>query len=344
MRKLSVSIAGNSSIIAEALAASNLGIGETYCLRGPLGHDSAMATPVPVDRALDFAYGRVDRLTPLIRRVIARNPSPFTFHGTGTYIVGRGEVAVIDPGPAIAAHVEAILDAVADETVTHILVTHTHRDHSPAAALLHDATGAPTYGFGPHGSGRPEAGGEVEEGGDHTFAPQRKVRSGTTFKGKGWTFTALHTPGHTSNHICYALKEEAALFSGDHVMGWSTTVISPPDGDMQAYFRSLRACLERAGTADRTYYPTHGAPIADPRRYVAALIAHREDREAEIARCLNEGIATIAAMVARLYADVPLVLHPAAARSVLAHLVHMVETGRAACDGPPGEATVYRRR
>ena len=300
-----------------------------------------MTVKIDFNRALEFTYGEVTELSPLVRRVIAPNPSPFTFHGTGTYIVGRGEVAVIDPGPDISEHIGALLTAVADETVTHILVTHTHRDHSPAARALHDATGAPTYGFGRHGSGRPEAGGDVEEGADHDFLPSISVRSGTTITGPNWTFEAVHTPGHTSNHICYALKEEAALFPGDHVMGWSTTVISPPDGDMQAYMNSLRLCVDRAATRDRIYYPTHGAPIANPKSYIAQLIAHREDREEQIHACLADGIATIPAMVLRMYADIPSQLHPAAQRSVLAHMIHMVETRRVACNGVPNITSTY---
>ncbi|MSP52491.1 MAG: MBL fold metallo-hydrolase [Alphaproteobacteria bacterium] len=296
----------------------------------------------PFNRTLDFRYGEVATISPLVRRIIARNPSPFTFHGTGTYIVGHGEVAVIDPGPAIEAHVAAIRTALANETVTHILVTHTHRDHSPAAVLLHEATGAPTYGFGPHGSGRPDSGAEVEEGGDYSFQPHVQVRTGNTIEGRDWTFEAVHTPGHTSNHICYALSNEKALFCGDHVMGWSTTVVSPPDGDMRAYFESLRTCLARADTKDSVYYPTHGAPVDAPRPLVAALLAHRVEREIEIAACLRDRITTIPAMVSRIYASVPAVLHPAAARTVLSHLIHMVATGRAACDGPPRETSSFR--
>ena len=300
-----------------------------------------MAAKITFNRVLEFAYGEVTELSPLVRRVIAPNPSPFTFHGTGTYIVGRGEVAIIDPGPDITGHVTALLTAVADETVSHILVTHTHRDHSPAARALSDATGAPTYGFGPHGSGRPEAGGDVEEGADHEFSPEIEVRNGTTISGSGWTFEAIHTPGHTSNHICYALKEEKALFPGDHVMGWSTTVISPPDGDMQAYMKSLRACLEHAGTRDQIYYPTHGAPITDPKQYVNDLIHHREEREKQISACLADGIGTIPAMVERMYVDIPLELHPAAQRSVLAHMIHMLETGRVSSNQPPSVAATF---
>ncbi len=300
-----------------------------------------MSAGIPYVRELAFEYGQVAQVTPLIRRVIAKNPSPFTFHGTGTYIVGRGEVAVIDPGPLLTDHVQALLAAVAGETVTHILVTHTHSDHSPAAAPLKQATGAPTYGFGPHGSGRPEADVRVEEDGDRKFRPDREVRDGTVIAGPGWTFEALHTPGHTSNHVCFALAEERALFSGDHVMGWSTSVISPPDGDMQAYLRSLGRLLRRG---DAIYWPTHGPPITEPRRHVETLIAHRRKREAEILADLDDGLTRIPEIVDRTYAEVPRHLHPAAGRSVLAHLIHMVETGRVACDSPPSAESRFSPR
>ncbi len=189
-----------------------------------------MTSPIPYVRDMTFEYGVIERLSPLIRRVVAHNPGPFTFHGTATYIVGNGAVAVIDPGPALAPHVEAILSGLGGETVSHQMITHTHRDHSPAARLLGRATGAATHGFGPHGAGRGE--GVVEEGGDHDFIPDVYLRDGDTVEGDGWSLTALHTPGHTSNHLCFALAQESVLFSGDHVMGWSTTVIAPPDGHM----------------------------------------------------------------------------------------------------------------
>lgn len=287
---------------------------------------------VPFRRELAFEYGRPDRLSPLIRRVIARNPSAFTFYGTGTYIVGAGEVAIIDPGPDDPAHVAALLEAVKGERVTHIVITHTHRDHSPAAAALKAATGAPTYGFGPHGSGRPDAehaGEDVEEGGDKSFTPDVRLRDGDKIEGRDWTLEAVWTPGHTSNHLCYRLAEENVLFPGDHVMGWSTTIVSPPDGDMAAYVASLRKLAARS---ESLYWPTHGPAIPEPQAFVRALITHREAREAQIRRCLEDGIGRIPEMVERMYADVDRRLHPAAARSVLAHLIHMVEEGRAACD------------
>lgn len=299
-----------------------------------------MATEIPYVRDMTFEYGKADRVSPMIRRVVAGNPSAFTFHGTGTYIVGHGAVAVIDPGPLLDSHVDALVRALGWERVTHIVVTHTHRDHSPAARPLKQATGAPTYGFGPHGSGRADGGGEVEEGADRDFVPDIRVRDGDRIEGDGWTLEAVHTPGHTSNHLCYALLEENALFPGDHVMGWSTTVVSPPDGDMRAYMRSLERLWVRG---EEVFWPTHGPPITEPRTFVAALLAHRHEREDQILACLAHDAATIPEMVEIMYADVGHHLHAAAARSVLSHLIHMVETGRVRCDGPPGPDTVYRR-
>ena len=287
-----------------------------------------MATKIPYNRELDFEYGRVDALTPLLRRVIANNPSAFTFHGTGTYIIGHGQVAIVDPGPDLAEHVDALLDAIRGETVSHILVTHTHIDHSPAVKAVQAATGAPTYAYGPHGT-RPEDGAS-EGGADYDFAPDHVVSDGDTVTGKGWSVEAVHTPGHCSNHLCFALPEESTLLCGDHVMGWSTTIVSPPDGDMQAYMNSL----EKVGRhASARYFPTHGGPIDDPKPYVAALLAHRHEREDQIMAELASGPATIAEMVPRMYADVDPKLYPAAARSVLAHLIHMVKTARVKADG-----------
>ena len=298
-----------------------------------------MATEIPFVRDLTFEYGAVDQVSPLIRRVIAENPSPFTFHGTGTYIVGRGSVAVIDPGPLVDSHIDALERAVVGERVSHIVITHTHRDHSPAARNLKELTGAPTYGFGPHGSGRPDTGGEVEEGADREFDPDVRVRDGERIEGDGWTLEAVHTPGHTSNHLCYAFAEENALFSGDHVMGWSTTVVSPPDGDMQAYMRSLERLMARG---EEVFWPTHGTSIRSPSKFVAALLAHRHEREDQIMACLASGTSMIPAMVETMYANVGRHLHAAAAHSVQSHLIHMVETGRVHCDGPPGPDTTYR--
>ena len=296
-----------------------------------------MATPIAYNRELDFTYGAAAAVSPLVRRVIANNPSAFTFHGTGTYVIGHGRVAVVDPGPALDEHVDALLAALTGEEVTHILVTHTHIDHSPATRALKAATGAPSYAFGPHG-GEP-GGPQVEEGADWEFDPDVRVADGETIAGDGWTVTGVHTPGHTSNHLCFHLAEENALFCGDHVMGWSTTVVSPPDGDMAAYMASLAKLLARD---DATYYPTHGAPITDPAPYVASLLAHRHEREAQIVDCLAAGPQTIPEMVAVMYADVGQHLHRAAGRSVLAHLIHMVVEGAVASNGAASAEATYR--
>lgn len=272
----------------------------------------------------DPRYGESVSVSPTIRRVLARNPSRFTFHGTGTYIVGGADgVAVIDPGPLRADHVDALMRALDGTPVAAILVTHTHLDHSPAARPLKQATGAPTYGFGPHAGG--DAAVQVEEGADRDFAPDRAVADGDWIEGPGWRFQAVHTPGHTSNHLCFAYAQENALFSGDHVMGWSTSVVSPPDGDMAAYLTSLQKLLDRDETV---YYPTHGSPIADPKPFVESFIRHRTAREDQILGAIDAGDNTIPAMVAGMYRDVPPALHPAAARSVLSHLIKMVDEGR----------------
>ncbi len=290
-----------------------------------------MATPIPFNRTPDLPHGTVAEVAPSIRRVVAANPGAFTFHGTGTYIVGRGKVAVIDPGPALDAHLGAILEAVRGETVSHILVTHTHIDHSPLARALAAATGAPVWGCGPHGSGRHEQGEKVEEGGDMAFAPDVQLHHGDTVEGDGWTFEAVHTPGHTSNHLCFGLREQRALFTGDHVMGWSTSIVSPPDGDMADYMASLDLLLRRD---DAVYWPTHGGPVRETKAFVAAFVAHRREREAAILACLRDGIGRIREMVPRIYGNtIAPGLYPAAARSVFAHVVDLVERGAVRCDG-----------
>ncbi len=288
---------------------------------------------IPLVTEYPFEYGIVETLAPGIRRVVARNPSPFTFHGTGTYIVGEGAVAVIDPGPDDPAHIEAVLAGLGHETVSHILVTHTHRDHSPGARLLTEATGAKSFGYGAHGGGAFGDENEVEEGADTDFVPDVTLRDGDSVSGPGWALEAVHTPGHCSNHLCFRRAGTGDLFTGDHVMGWSTTVVIPPDGDMGDYLESLRKVRDGG---DSVLWPTHGPAVREPRPFVSACIAHREGRELQIYNCLDSGLETVADMVARMYVDVDKRLHPAAARSVLAHLVHMVESGRVLSDGAPG--------
>jgi len=299
-----------------------------------------MAVDIPFRREVVFEYGRLEPIAPGIRRIVARNPGPFTFKGTGTYVVGEGEVAVIDPGPELAEHIAALLASLADEQVTHILVTHTHRDHSPAAKALKEATGAPTYGFGPHAGGkRGEAG--VEEGGDWDFTPNIVVRDGDAIEGSKWRFEAVHTPGHTSNHLCFALPDDGILFSGDHVMGWSTSVIAPPDGDMAAYMASLDKLLARH---DAVYWPTHGPAITEPQRHVRAFVAHRREREAGVIDCLKAGVATIDKMVERLYVGLNPSLRRAAGRSVLAHLINLIGRDIVTSDGPATVEARFRLR
>jgi len=283
---------------------------------------------IPFVRELKFAYGEVDQVSPLIRRVICENPGPFTFLGTGVYIVGHGEVAVIDPGPPIDAHLEALKRALASERVTHVFTTHTHMDHSPLAHPLAQWAGCKVYGI-PDPSGS-HAQVSLEEDGEEGFKPDVLVKDGDVFTGPGWTLEAITTPGHMSNHVCYALREENALFSGDHIMGWSTTVISPPDGNMGDYYRSLDKVKAR-GFA--TLWPTHGPPVRDANAFIDAYVAHRRAREEAIVARLKAGDTKIFDMVKVIYKNVDARLHPAAARSVLAHMIHLVEAGRVTADG-----------
>ncbi|HEY7810110.1 MAG TPA: MBL fold metallo-hydrolase [Allosphingosinicella sp.] len=272
--------------------------------------------------------GRIERVAPLIRRLLAPNPSAFTYTGTQVFIVGEGEVAVIDPGPDDPSHVLALLAALEGERVAAILCTHTHRDHSPATRPLQAATGAPIVGCAPLAVD--DEGVASDESFDRDYRPDRVLGDGDSVSGPGWTLEAIATPGHTSNHLCFALPETKALFSGDQVMGWSTSIVAPPDGDMGAYMRSLDKLLPRD---DRIYYPTHGPEIADPHAHVRRLIAHRQAREAQVLRQLDEGAARIEAMVSAMYADVDPRLHPAAALSVLAHLIDLERRGEAVRDG-----------
>ncbi|HEY4265830.1 MAG TPA: MBL fold metallo-hydrolase [Micropepsaceae bacterium] len=294
---------------------------------------------IPFDTDFEAPYERLISASPRIRRMLTNNPGPFTFKGTGVAVVGEGRVAVIDPGPDDPVHLERLRAALKPETVTHILVTHTHRDHSPAARALKQWTGAPTYGFGPHGAGRADLGIAVEEGGDRDFVPDIAVRDGDIIEGAGFTLQCVHTPGHTSNHMCYALLEEKALFSGDHVMAWSTTVVAPPDGDMGDYLASLEKLLVRD---DAIYWPTHGGPVRDPKNFVAAYLAHRRARETQILAALDNGMTGVPQIVDRIYAGLDPRLKPAAALSVLAHLLHLVKTGRAAASAGPPLTAHYR--
>jgi glyoxylase-like metal-dependent hydrolase (beta-lactamase superfamily II) len=283
-----------------------------------------MSKNISFNRKFECDYGVMVEVTPMIRRIVANNPGPYTFKGTGTYIVGRGKVAVIDPGPDDPAHVEALLTALDGEEITHQLITHTHIDHSPAAKLVKARTNALTYGFGPHGSGKYAKGVVVEAGGDQEFVPDVKVKGGDVIEGDGWNFDCVHTPGHTSNHLCFHFREENSLFPGDHVMGWSTTVVSPPDGDMADYMASLCMLSERS---DEIYYPTHGAPIYKPQKYVRAIAVHRKLRETQILDCLDKGISTIPKMVGRMYKGLDDRLIGAARHSIFSHVIDLANRG-----------------
>lgn len=317
----------------------------------------------------EFDYGVRDQVTPLIRRVICKNPTPFTYRGTGTYIVGRGEVAVIDAGPPLDSHLEDLLAALEPgETVTAALVTHTHSDHSPLTASLTQATGALSYGFGPH---QTTSGADPDdrvdfsayisedeqkkyqaeydalapelkrEGADTDFVPDVALADGDIVSGDSWTLRAIHTPGHCSNHLCYELREEKSLFSGDHVMGWATSVVGPPDGSMQDYLASLRKLLDFDHTQ---YWPTHGPPIPEPAAYVSSFIAHRTDRENQIVEYLRPGPCRIADFVPKMYDGYDKRLWYPAASSVYAHMLHLVESGRARVlddHGEPRLTSVY---
>jgi glyoxylase-like metal-dependent hydrolase (beta-lactamase superfamily II) len=280
--------------------------------------------------------GVVELVAPGVRRILCPNPGPFTFRGTNTYIIGRGRVAVLDPGPVEPTHLAAILAAIAGERVSHILVSHTHRDHSPGVAALQAATGAPSFAFAPHLT-PPDQGGE---GGDHAFQPDHRLADGAALEGDDWRVTALHTPGHCANHLCFALENAAGtgtLFSADHVMAWSTTVVSPPDGDMAAYMASLAKLAARANTL---FLPGHGPKLAEPAPFIAALAAHRRAREQRVLEALREARrATPADLVRAAYGpDLDAKLVPAAARSLLAHLIKLADEGAAARDGDVFEA------
>jgi len=277
---------------------------------------------------VDMPTGLPIRLEPLVTRILAPNPSAYTFTGTQTHIVGDRDLAVIDPGPDDPAHLDAILSVVADRPVRAIVVTHHHRDHSPASRPLAVATGAPVVGAAPLVAA--DDAGRSDAAFDAGYAPDHVLSEGDAVAGEGWTLTALATPGHTSNHLCFALAETQALFSGDHVMGWATSVVSPPDGDMGAYMASLERLLERD---DRIYYPGHGEAVENPRRLVRGMLGHRRQREGQILRLLRERAQATGAMVERMYAGLDSRLLPAAERSVLAHLYDLDRRGLVTGEG-----------
>lgn len=295
----------------------------------------------------DAEPGRTTWLAPDLRRVLAPNPSPMTLRGTNSFLLGRGEVALIDPGPAIPAHLDALLAALEPgERISHIFVTHSHLDHSGLARPLAAATGAPVLAFGSNGVGRSrEMAAWADSGGlgggegiDTTFAPDRRLADGETVTGASWHLTAVWTPGHMGNHLCF--DTGGRVFSGDHVMGWSTSFVSPPDGDMGAYMASLTrlAALNAA-----VLHPSHGDPVPDPAARIAALTAHRRAREAAILAALGDRPQSVATLTASVYRDTPSALHPAAARNVLAHLLDLEQRNMVACDRPLAPAATFRR-
>jgi glyoxylase-like metal-dependent hydrolase (beta-lactamase superfamily II) len=291
------------------------------------------------DREFDPPIGIAEQISPHIRRVLCGNPGPFTFRGTASFIVGKGEVAIIDPGPENEAHLRALLAAVKGETVSHIFVTHTHLDHSPLAKRLKAATGAPILAHRPPATVFDDKSGvRLDASIDRDFTPDIALSHGDVVAGKGWTLEAVFTPGHMSNHMAYALKEEKALFCGDHVMAWATSVIAPPDGNMGQYFDSLRLLLTRD---DVIYHPAHGPSRPDPLPLVRAYLVHRQQREGAIIKRLEQGDRTIAEIVKANYADVDPRLHPAAALSTLAHLEHLIEKGRVTTAGRPTLEATY---
>ncbi len=295
---------------------------------------------IPFVKDIDFTPGVPDAVLPGVRRIIADNPGPFTYTGSGTYIVGEGDVAVIDPGPDSAAHIDALAAALSGETVRCILITHTHLDHCGGARELARRCGAPILAFGAHPVRRRESDAPaLDEGADYGFAPDETIADGAAIEGDGWRLEAVHTPGHLSNHLCFALPREKALFTGDHMMGWATTVVAPPDGDMEAYLASLDVLLARD---DRIYLPTHGAPIEAPHRFVRAVKTHRLMRDAQILDQIGKGRTRINDMVAAMYADIDRRLHGAAALNVLAHLIRLVRNGAVRCDGAPDLRADYR--
>ncbi len=295
--------------------------------------------PVAIPAAREPPPRALARLSPLVRRLVAPNPSPFTFNGTCTYIVGQGAVAVVDPGPEDESHLKAILDAVEGERVETILITHTHRDHSPGAARLRAATGAPVIGaapFVPAGDGTEG----LDASHDRDYSPDAILADGERLKGAGFTIEAIATPGHCSNHLCFALLGENALLSGDHVMAWSTSVVAPPDGSMRAYMASLD---KLRGRPQSVYWPGHGGAVVEPQRYLRALILHRRQREASILAALADGPLTIPTLVARVYAGLNPALARAAGLSTLAHLEDLGERGLVVAEAQDDGEKRYRR-
>ena len=270
-------------------------------------------------------YKVAEKVDKNVKRLLAPNPSPFTYYGTGTYVIGNKEIAIIDPGPKIESHVNKLLSIIDKNTLIHIFITHTHADHSPATELIKKKRKTITYGYGPYPYEKYDT--SFEEGHDLNFKPDVFLKDGDVITGKDWTISAIHTPGHTSNHMCFGLEENSILFTDDHVMGWSTTVIIPPDGDMSDYIKSLEKVLL---TNYKTFFPTHGAPIKEPRKFVRALIVHRKMREQQILNELENNPLNIDEMVSKFYKSTDKRLWPAAKKSLLATLLSLEKNGKLA--------------
>ncbi len=301
-----------------------------------------MADEIQFNRDFKARPGKPDAVFPGVQRVLAPNPGPFTFTGTCTYIVGDSTVAIIDPGPDDAAHVAALLKALAGRKVEHIIVTHTHRDHSTAVPAIKSATGAKTFGEGPHRASRPLRDGEtnpMEAGGDPDFVPDVKLRDGDFISGKGYVLEAIATPGHTANHLVFALRGTNCLFSGDHVMGWSTSIVAPPDGSMSDYLDSLQKIRRRPETF---YLPGHGPAIENGPELVDRYIEHRKAREMAIVRRLERGETDIPGLVQSIYIGLDPKLARAAGLTTLAHLENLVTHGLIETDGAPSLTGHYR--
>jgi glyoxylase-like metal-dependent hydrolase (beta-lactamase superfamily II) len=301
-----------------------------------------MTDEIRFDRSFDARPGEVEEAAPGIRRILANNPSPYTFKGSNTYIVGHGKVALIDPGPDDPAHIDAILSALRNETVAHILVSHTHRDHSPAAAAIARATGAPVLAEGPHRAARELHLGEaapLDSGADENFVPDRQLRDGETVEGDGYAIEAVATPGHTANHLAFALRGTPILFSADHVMGWATSIVAPPDGSMSDYMASLHKLAARP---ESLYLPGHGGPVADAHRLVQQYIEHREAREIAILRKLARGESDIPGIVQAIYIGLDPRLAGAAGLTTFAHIETLLDRALVTTDGEPSLKGRYR--
>ena len=325
------------------MAANLYQIGKAIDEKRPNGHLlAAMSEDIPFDKSLALAPDTAEEVVPGVRRMMANNPGPFTFKGTISYIIGTVNVAIVDPGPDDPAHIGALLEAVRNETVTAIFVTHTHRDHSPAVPAIKAATGATVYAEGPHRAARPLHIGEhnpLDASADRDFKPDVALKDGAVVEGDGWRIEAIATPGHTANHMCYALKDTNILFAGDHVMAWATSIVAPPDGAMSDYMASLNKLAKRSETI---YLPGHGPAIKDAPRFVNYYILHRKAREASILHRLGKGETDIPSIVRAIYIGIDPRLTGAAGLSVLAHLEDLVARGVVETDGQPAIDGVYR--